>query len=226
MARGRYYDDLPTVEVQQTFYDPPPLATLVRWRTEAPPEFRFTLKAWQVITHEAGSPTYRRLRRRAEGLEEAGSFRWNKVVLDAWEVTREAALALRAEVVLFQCPAKFVPSAANVANLRRFFSSIERGTLRFAWEPRGEWPWDLMASLCAELELIHAVDPFKSACATDTAYFRLHGREGYRYRHTGDDLRELLELCRAHSQCYVFFNNVSMYDDALSFWKLASGQHC
>jgi uncharacterized protein YecE (DUF72 family) len=53
------------VEVQQTFHDPPPLATLQRWRVEAPADFEFTPKAWQVITHLGTSRTCRRLRRLA-----------------------------------------------------------------------------------------------------------------------------------------------------------------
>jgi len=50
------------VEVQQTFYQIPRIATGKRWREEAPPDFEFTMKAWQLITHEPSSPTYRRLR--------------------------------------------------------------------------------------------------------------------------------------------------------------------
>jgi uncharacterized protein YecE (DUF72 family) len=44
------------VEVQQTFYDPPQDETLVRRRRQAPPGFEFTLKASQLVTHDASSP--------------------------------------------------------------------------------------------------------------------------------------------------------------------------
>ncbi|MHC1610664.1 MAG: DUF72 domain-containing protein [Candidatus Methanospirareceae archaeon] len=33
-----------------------------RWRLRAPKEFEFTVKAWQLITHEPTSPTYRKAR--------------------------------------------------------------------------------------------------------------------------------------------------------------------
>src|SRR6185503_19103411 len=46
----------PVVEVQQTFYDPPPIGTLEKWRRQAPAGFEFTMKAWQVITHLGESP--------------------------------------------------------------------------------------------------------------------------------------------------------------------------
>lgn len=63
VGRRQYMARLPVAEVQQTFYQPPQLATVRRWRAEAPPSFEFTLKAWQLITHEAVSPAYRRLKR-------------------------------------------------------------------------------------------------------------------------------------------------------------------
>lgn len=44
-----HYKQFRVVEVQQTFYDPPPLETLERWRSEAPPDFEFTMKA--VASH-------------------------------------------------------------------------------------------------------------------------------------------------------------------------------
>ncbi len=217
----RYFRTFGTVEVQQTFYDPPGPDTLEGWRKKAPPGFRFALKAWQVITHPAGSPTYRRLRRPLRAPEETGYFRRSDTVEWAWEVTREAAAALAAEVVLFQCPASFTPSEENLANLRGFFEAIDRGPFRLAWEPRGAWPADVVSRLCQDLGLTHAVDPFVNACVTGDAYFRLHGRGGYRYTYTHEDLLALLDLCRRHDLCYVYFNNVTMFQDALVFETMA-----
>src|ERR687898_3656368 len=57
-----YVREYRLVEVQQTFYEPPRDATMRRWRALAPPDFEFTIKAWQLVTHDASSPTYRRLR--------------------------------------------------------------------------------------------------------------------------------------------------------------------
>src|SRR5215211_3770357 len=123
MARREYTSHFPVVEVQQTFYQPPQTQTLERWRAEAPPDFEFTLKAWMLITHEARSPTYRRLKRALteEEREECGAFRPTAIVREAWDVTLACAEALRARRVLFQCPASFQPTKTNVTNLRRFF---------------------------------------------------------------------------------------------------------
>src|SRR5689334_14150060 len=122
-SRADYIETLDSVEVQHTFYQPPQIATLKRWREEAPARFEFTLKAWQLITHTSSSPTQRRLKRKLteEEKEGAGSFRPSEIVREAWDVTRECAAALRARAVLFQCPASFKPYAENVEHMRRFF---------------------------------------------------------------------------------------------------------
>src|SRR5919206_584609 len=130
-SREDYYELLDTVEVQHTFYQPPQVQTLRRWREEAPRGFEFTLKAWQLITHTSSSPTHRRLKRQLtdEEKEGAGSFRPSGIVKEAWEVTRECASALKARAVLFQCPASFRPTSENVENMRAFFGGAERGRL-------------------------------------------------------------------------------------------------
>src|SRR5918911_1825689 len=86
-SRESYYASLTAVEVQNTFYQPPQLLTLRRWRGEAPGGFEFTIKAWQLITHESRSPTFKRLKRGlSEGeKEEAGAFRPTPIVRQAWE---------------------------------------------------------------------------------------------------------------------------------------------
>lgn len=222
-ARAEYYRWLGLVEVQQTFYKPPQLATVRRWREEAPASFQFTVKAWQLITHEPSSPTYRKASVSLDGLPaHYGAFRPTPEVAAAWDCTREIALALRAPVVLFQCPASFGPTAEHLANLRSFFREVDRGGLVFTWEPRGDWPDDLVRLLCDELGLIHAVDPFSKLPVTGgIAYFRLHGITGYRYRFTDGDLKRLLSWCRGYDEVYCLFNNVSMWDDAGRFLELA-----
>lgn len=215
--KRRYAQNFSLVEVQQTFYQPPQTKTLARWRAEVPEGFEFTLKAWQLITHAATSPTYRRLREKIPSRSAAryGAFQPTDEVFAAWERTAEAARALRTRLILFQSPARFTPTAEHIANLRAFFRRIDRQGFRFAWEPRGTWEAKTAARLCQELHLIHVVDPFKAAPAWGTLnYFRLHGRTGYRYRYTADDLHALAELCRGRKTTYLLFNNLAMFDDA------------
>jgi uncharacterized protein YecE (DUF72 family) len=224
MAQREYVRSFKVVEVQQTFYQPPQISTLEKWRAEAPDDFEFTLKAWQLITHESRSPTYRRLKRALseEEREECGSFRPTAIVKEAWEVTRACAEALKARLVLFQCPASFTPTSQHIEDLRRFFTSVERQGLQFLWEPRGGWPDQTVRELCAELELIHVVDPFAARTLTpQLCYFRLHGRSGFRYVYEDDELEELLRMLPRGRKSYVLFNNVRMAQDAARFQAMA-----
>jgi len=169
MAFADYVREFGVVEVQQTFYEPPRDATLLRWRRQAPPAFEFTLKAWQLITHEASSPTYRRLRRplTAEERRACGGFRTSPVVLEAWARTLACARLLRASAVLLQCPRSFRPTPESADRMREFFAAVERPAgLRVLWEPRGPWPAEFVRELCRELELVHVVDPLVDTTVT------------------------------------------------------------
>jgi uncharacterized protein YecE (DUF72 family) len=223
LSRAEYFARFPVVEVQQTFYQPPKIETLRGWREEAPEDFEFTVKAWMLITHEARSPTYRRLKKELtdEEREEVGSFRPTRAVREAWEVTKACAEALGARRVLFQCPASFKPTAENVRNLREFFSSIGRDRMIFLWEPRGDWPRALVAELCAELDLAHVVDPLVERTLTPRrCYFRLHVRRGGRKSYEDAELAELHSMLPRGETSYVLFNNVRMVDDAARFQRL------
>jgi uncharacterized protein YecE (DUF72 family) len=224
MAQAEYTAQFPVVEVQQTFYQPPKVETLRRWRAEAPTDFEFTLKAWMLITHEARSPVYRRLKRvlTEDEREGTGGFRASVIVREAWAQTLSCIEALDARRVLFQCPASFQPTAPNIKRLRRFFSTIKRpDNLQCLWEPRGEWPREVTSALCRELELVHVVDPFTTRTTTpEFCYFRLHGRKGFRYVYEEDELEELYEMLPHAQTSYVLFNNVRMREDAARFQEL------
>src|SRR6188472_4295205 len=116
VTKYAYVDLLKCVEIQNTFYQPPMIKTLERWRQEVPDDFEFTLKAWQLITHESSSPTYKQLKRKLtdKELEEAGFFKPTDIVKEALDVTLACAKALGARTILFQCPAKFTPLPENI----------------------------------------------------------------------------------------------------------------
>jgi uncharacterized protein YecE (DUF72 family) len=223
LKKEDYVERLSTVEIQHTFYQPPQIKTLERWRQTVPENFEFTLKAWQLITHESSSPTFKRLRRKLTDKEiaDAGSFKWTDIVKEAWDVTRECAKALNARTVLFQCPASFKPTKPNIKNIERFFTKIERDGLNLCWEPRGDWTDETIRSLCSELDLWHTVDPFSRATVTpNRCYFRLHGRVRWRYEYEESELEELLMMIPPDKRSYVFFNNISMTKDAETFQRL------
>jgi uncharacterized protein YecE (DUF72 family) len=220
-SMSSYFTMFDIVEVQHTFYDPPKVQTLSRWRAEAPKKFRFALKAWQLITHEATSPTYRRLKTPLTERQktQCGSFSKNATVLDAWSRTLECAEILHAKQILFQCPGSFKPTAENIRNMRRFFDAIERGDHELYWEPRGkDWTGEQVKAICDDLGLFHALDPFVSQTVTPSkTYYRLHGKTGWRYVYTDDELRQLVDMMPNKGSAVVFFNNIRMREDALRF---------
>ncbi|MBI5166259.1 MAG: DUF72 domain-containing protein [candidate division NC10 bacterium] len=226
IAKSEYYRRFPVVEIQQTFYQPPKAETARRWRQGASQEFEFTLKAWQLITHEPSSPTYRRLRNPIPDKEKGnyGSFRSTRQVIDAWARTEEIAEALKAGLIVFQCPPKFTPTPEHKDNLRKFFSSIDRKGYLFAWEPRGKWRPEEVRDLCQELDLIHVVDPLKEESLYGMIrYYRLHGLTGYRYKYTDRDLEILKGKYDPDVPTYFLFNNTFMGEDALRFQEMLKG---
>lgn len=223
-AQAKYVATFAAIELQTTFYQPPADAVARRWKAIAPPGFRFCMKAWQLITHTPSSPTYRRLKSGVSDSEKDlyGSFRPTEQVALAWERTTEIATIIDARVIVFQCPASFLPTRENVRNLNSFFENIDRDGRVLAWEPRGsDWSDALIGDLCAQNDLVHCVDPFdRDSVHGDSLYWRLHGRGGYRYRYTDQDLTDLAGRLRSHAEPgprYIMFNNISSKEDALRF---------
>ncbi len=224
-GKRKYCEQFKLVEIQQTFYKPPLIATAQRWREEVPEDFEFSLKAWQEITHLPSSPTYRKASLQVPAGKEGnyGFFKPSEEVFEAWGKTRDIAQVLKAKAIVFQCPAKFTPITENVQNMRYFFTNIDRGDFIFAWEPRGEWRDDVITALCQDLDLVHCVDPFESkAVYGKLKYFRLHGGRDYRHQYSDDELARLREL--SNSEAYVLFNNITMYDDAVRFKRLIQSE--
>ena len=228
MAMGKYARHFCVVEVQQTFYDPPTDATMQGWVDALPPGFEFTMKAWQLITHQGKSPTYRRLRRPLDEKQRAscGAFQDSAVVHDAMTRTLACARVLGATAILFQCPASFRPDPLNVARIRKFFTKVanpERPSgVRYLWEPRGAaWTQQapLARDLARELGLVHVVDPFvdppPATQGDATTYFRLHGITGARHVYTDVELRRLADMTPPGA--YVMFNNIPRVRDAERF---------
>ncbi len=220
IAMSSYVQRFALVEVQHTFYEPPSDVLLRRWRATVPADFEFTIKAWQLVTHESGSPTYRRLKHPLPDEDRGlvGGFRSTPPVLRAWGRTLECARVLRATAVLLQCPRSFRPTTDNVDRMRTFLQDVERPGTRLLWEPRGDWPTPLLAELCHDLDLVHVVDPMQTETVTpERTYYRLHGTSGMRHVHTDDELRRLRDLVATRPSAYVLFNNVARVVDAQRF---------
>jgi uncharacterized protein YecE (DUF72 family) len=227
VVKTKHAENFQVMEVQQTFYQPPRISTLQKWRALMPSEFEFTIKAWQIITHPARSPAYRRLKVKltSEEYEQCGAFQLTPIVRQAWETTRNCAEALSARHILFQCPASFTSVSQNISQMRAFFGSVDRGNLKFLWEARGDWPEGLISSLCRELDLVHVVDPFLARSVTeDFVYLRLHGGKDFKHVFSEEDLETIASLIPARKPAYVMFNNINMWEDAARFQYLMNGE--
>jgi uncharacterized protein YecE (DUF72 family) len=227
MAMDDYSLYFPVVEIQHTFYEPPRDDVMRRWLASTPTSLEYTMKVWQLVTHSAGSPTYRRLKKPLPAGAEPGFFRDSPAVRDGWQRSLACARLLGATAMLFQCPASFTPTTENVERMRRFFETIERPTARLLWEPRGAaWVTQrrLALSLCRDLNLVHVVDPF----VTDPepghpVYWRLHGIGGARHSYTDghlQQLRDLLQRAATPAPAYVMFNNLPRVGDAKRFVRM------
>lgn len=231
-SQSEIFSKLRLLEIQSTFYKSVRLKTAERWRSRAPSDFSFTVKASQLITHPPTSPTYRKAGLKIGAKDRYGLFRPTEEVFDAWRKTVQVAKALACKVILFQSPASFQPVERNKRNMEEFFGSIERDFV-LAWEPRGNWHSATVENLCNKLELIHCVDPFKENTTTKkTAYFRLHGsppgKRRYYHTYTEEQLQSILDKAKVFERCFILFNNVTMFEDALRFnrlrWELVRGK--
>ncbi len=227
VKREIYYQNFDVVEIQQTFYQLPQISTGRRWKEEAPLHFEFTMKAWQLITHEASSPTYRRLRMRISEREKRqyGFFKNTEEVDKAWSKTAEFARALGAKRILFQSPKSFHPSDGHIKDLKQFFKKMKRNSFTFIWEPRGQWERKGVEELCEEMSVVPCLDPYCDPLPEgDFVYIRLHGKTGYGYTYSEEDLKELLKRMKPYREAYLMFNNMKMYENAQHLKILSKGK--
>ena len=224
MGMRKYAEHFPVVEVQGTFYDPPTDATMHKWLAATGPALEYTMKVWQLVTHPATSPTYRRMRRPIDQSAVPGFFRDTPAVREGWRRSVECAELLSATAMLFQCPASFAPTRENVDGMRRFFERLERPRARLLWEPRGK-AWieqrDLAAAVCRDLRLVHVVDPFVTPPAdAKHVYWRMHGPGSARASYDDAALQRLRAMLADVEQArpaYVMFNNLPRVGDARRF---------
>lgn len=105
---GFYAERLPTVEINNTFYQMPKVAVLENWAKVTPAAFRFAIKASKRITHVA--------RIVADSAEESVSYLYKNL----------AALGDKRGPVLFQLPPFLKRDAARLAD---FLSILPKGHL-------------------------------------------------------------------------------------------------
>lgn len=214
-------------EINKTFYRLPMVETAEKWRRNAYDEFDFTMKAWQVLTHPTSSPTWRNKKDdlSEEQKENFGYLRPNDEVYEAWKKTKDVAEAMQAQICIIQTPGSFERSKENKKNMKELLSTIARGSLELAWEPRGDWKDSKdVKEICDQLNLIHITDLLRRepVSSHEIAYVRLHGLNETEYNYNYDYSREELsrlakrleDLDKNHETVYCMFNNYSMFENS------------
>ncbi len=222
------------VELQDTFYNPPDIERIKSIVKEAPEGFRFSMKAWQAITHPPHMMTWRRSKFKPpkEVWDRYGYLKPTKENLEAWALIDKAAKTLSATYVIIQLPPTFKYSNENVSNIKEFLSTVGNTHYRIGMEFRGDWiehRLELKNILSNYSKVTHVVDPFRwfPPETTRNYYFRLHGIGGsevnYKYKYTHNDLLKLASMLKTlhdAEETYVMFNNIYMGEDALNFIKV------
>ncbi len=197
-GRLRYYaEHFPMVEVNATFYALPRAATVQAWADRTPDDFRFHVKAHQVISGHASEPArlpeplrdlpYEPDRR---GRIRTPSRQMRDAVIDSF-VEAIAPLAPKMGAVLLQLPPHVASGAATRTEIGRIIDRISplRTAVEFrhvSWADPGEREAaaEMLAArgaawVCVDaprIEVASAMPPIVEVTSGELAYVRLHGR--------------------------------------------------
>jgi uncharacterized protein YecE (DUF72 family) len=216
--RERYFESLNAVEVLPSQEVPPTPSSARRWKEEAPEGFFFSLMASRLLTV---APDHL-----PPGIEGAparfGGLQLTEENLALHHRTLEAAAALGAGALLFATPSQIGPSRRGREALRRFFGAVERGGLRFVWEPHGPWAETELAQLCADLNLVRCVDPLRDPVPPGpVAYTRL-GPFAIMGRSIADDeIEQIAGALEPFEEAYCFFGTERAFVDARRLRELS-----
>ncbi|MCX7798692.1 MAG: DUF72 domain-containing protein [Melioribacter sp.] len=233
VSHKKYFELFNCIEVNITFYQIPEVKIGIKWKEEAESynkNFEFIIKAWQLITHPASSFTYRRLKEKIPDNRKKyyGYFQPTDEVFNAWERTKEFAINLNCNKILFQTPSTFKADDTNTNNLLNFFDYAKKSSnnrFYFIWEVRGNWDYEKIKEICEQRKIVHCVDPLSplinKSVYGEFNYYRIHGsyegkRINYNYCVTEDDLNKIFTSCNKKVN-YVMFNNSNMFEDANKF---------
>ena len=189
---AKYFD---TVELNNVFYRFPTESAVLQWKSIAPANFLFAVKASRFLTH----------RKKLTGPPDAvGKF-----------LDRAGLLGDKLGPILFQLPPRW---RANPDRLASFADWLPADEYHFVFEFRDpSWYSDAVLRLLSERKLSFCVHDWDSARSPKLltgriGYIRLHGPVGhYRGKYTLRQLRPWIDLiCSWRSkveQIFIYFNN-------------------
>lgn len=232
IERDRYFRDLDYLELSALFAGPLKPSLVAKWAQVAP-KGTLGLVAPSVLTHRKPPKTPNPW----PADPTSGDFRDSAPGRAALAQLKAAATQLGAACVVFHSPALFAPSAANRAQLEKFFAEVATeeacGAPR-VWVPDGLWEPRTAAKFAAEIGVTVAIDPLVRDpnmppevhydLEVPSLYFRIIGlgRSGpIRSEHL-DDLVALLEHYE-EIPVTVAFQSPARWKDARNLKKLLEG---
>jgi uncharacterized protein YecE (DUF72 family) len=204
-----YARQFSTVEMNVTYYRVPSLQTVAGWARKTPPDFLFSVKAHQGLTHERAAPDFAGFARALAPLQEAGKL----------------------GCVLAQFPYSFHPGPEGESYLRRTREGlaglpvvVELRNAAWLRAPTFDLLRDLQLGYCCVDEpQLKGLLPSIAVATGPVAYARFHGRnaakwytheeawERYNYAYSAAELQEWVpkvrQLDQAAETTLVYFNN-------------------
>ena len=232
IERGRYFQELPYLELSALFAGPLKAGAMARWQELAPAGALGLVAPW-VLTQRK-PPTATRLWHHDASV---GDFRDSVLGRSALAAFRDAVSAVSASHVIFGSPALFAPSTANRDQLRRFFGEIatrEAVGAERVWIPDGLWDPRTAVGFASEIGVTCAIDPlvFDPAQPAEiyedleapALYFRIAGlgRSGSIRSEKLEDLAALAEHYE-NIELTIAFASPARWQDARNFKKLLEG---
>lgn len=193
-----------SVEVNNSFYRPPSPVMIAKWRASVPPDFIFSVKAWQEITHG----------KRLKNVQAELEFFYNII----------ASFADNLGPILFQLP----PSLKfDAILLEDFFAQLppHKTSIEFR---NNSWYNDKTAEILKKYNvamcLAHITEWTTPLIATaDFTYIRLHGAASlYEGSYDADFIKRLSHWLQkaGRAENYLYFNNTKTGTYALENAKL------
>jgi len=190
------------VEVNYTFYEYPNSRTVERWRRSVPPDFTFTVRCHQDLTHRIGL----------------------KPVDQAYAVFSKMigiCRILNAPFLHLLTPASYIFDDLKINWARDFLSTVSLRGVRLAWEVRSSVYPDLI-TVMQDLGIVHSVDFSRGepAVKSDIVYTRVFGKGEHNiYQFTDEELEEINQrIVRAEAKkVLVSFHGIRMNTDAKRF---------
>ncbi|MHA1650812.1 MAG: DUF72 domain-containing protein [Candidatus Helarchaeota archaeon] len=193
------------VEVNNTFYQIPPLELVQSWRNQVPQEFQFAVKCHRQVSHT-----------RPLVLNES-----NFKIMEKME---KICKILKAIGLVIQTPHNFRPTAKNLRQADKFFSYFKDTSFELIWEPRGE-DWlsgpikEKLSEILSKNKVTHCTDISRSLplYSANIAYTRVFGKgQRNQWQFDDEEIRLLHEraLELPGSATYVTFHTQRQTHDA------------